>query len=575
MKMWLKYLLFAAISFNSYAISEDLSIRKIDKNRMCQDLDIIRHMLDVSYAPFNWKKNSFQWDLEEALRVSKEKIILSEKITTRQFHQIVNQFLNTTRGHHVGVVFISTEASTLPFSVRGVEGHYYVDWIDPDSPYIHPLIKLGDEIISFNDQPIQEIIDDYRIKLEFQSNPQTDQSLSEMYLTHRSGKKGDDIPTGAVTIVLKSAADDVLRTCQLIWDYNNELISDHANEQSAELRPAHIFLPKSFSTAKNKKLSMLNPLLELHLHPRKASSSDFNKSFLPELGDILSDESVKPFYAYIYKNEEGRLIGYIRIDTYSGDTKATKTFGKIIKKFKEKTDALVIDQLNNPGGGLLYLYSILSCLTDHSFITPKHCLSITQEDVLNAHRVLWDLRHIDTDQDFKKFISEGDFNKQLYGPFFFKNFNYVLFLRAYNQFIISEWNKGKSFTSPTHVDGVDHINPHPKYRYTKPICVLMNELGFSASDFFSAILQDNKRATLFGTRTAGAGGYVAAQSFPNLNGIDRVFYTASLALRPNGDPIEDLGVIPDIEYQITKEDLQNEYKFYIQAVNEAINGLLK
>ncbi len=35
------------------------------------------------------------------------------------------------KDYHVDVTFFSTEQASLPFSVRGVEGRYFIDWLDP------------------------------------------------------------------------------------------------------------------------------------------------------------------------------------------------------------------------------------------------------------------------------------------------------------------------------------------------------------------------------------------------------------------------------------------------------------
>ncbi|WP_353064115.1 S41 family peptidase [Tunturibacter psychrotolerans] len=48
-----------------------------------------------------------------------------------------------------------------------------------------------------------------------------------------------------------------------------------------------------------------------------------------------------------------------------------------------------------------------------------------------------------------------------------------------------------------------------KTHYTKKIVVLINGETFSAGEFLAAILQDNERATLFGTTT---GAEAVAQS---------------------------------------------------------------
>jgi hypothetical protein len=42
----------------------------------------------------------------------------------------------------------------------------------------------------------------------------------------------------------------------------------------------------------------------------------------------------------------------------------------------------------------------------------------------------------------------------------------------------------------------------------------------------------------------------------------------------NQEPLENLGVHPDIEYKMTAEDRQNSYIGYISAVNAALSNLL-
>jgi hypothetical protein len=155
------------------------------------------------------------------------------------------------------------------------------------------------------------------------------------------------------------------------------------------------------------------------------------------------------------------------------------------------------------------------------------------------------------------------------------NYQELLFLKAYCELILEEWNQGQTLTRPTPILGIDKINPHPRYQYTKPILILINELDFSGGDFMPAILQDNQRAILFGARTAGAGGYISVFEFPNTHGIEKCSYTASIAERSNFQKIENLGITPDIEYQVTLDDIQNGYRSYIIAVNQAIESSIQ
>jgi C-terminal processing protease CtpA/Prc len=138
---------------------------------------------------------------------------------------------------------------------------------------------------------------------------------------------------------------------------------------------------------------------------------------------------------------------------------------------------------------------------------------------------------------------------------------------------VDQWNKGRSLTEPTFIEGVDQIQPSPTH-YTKPILTLINELDFSGGDFFPAIMQDNKRAVLFGTRTAGAGGFVREVQFPNRLGVHSFSMTGSIAVRADGSRIENEGVRADVQYEPTPADLQGGFQEYAAAVNAAVAKLL-
>lgn len=569
MNYFLKTIFVTSLSFNLFCFvgAESAPNDEIKKTRMLNDIDRIKHSFEAGYAPAQWKKSYAQWDLNLAVAQAKNRIVDSKNITGKEYQNILRKFLSTTRDYHVQIHFTSSEMALLPFTVKGLNGRYYIDWVDerilsPSNYFILP----GDELLEFDGAPVHTVVTQLKAAYGTEVNPQTDQSLAELNLTLRKGVKGDIVPRGPVTITVKSTQNESIHSYQLMWNYFPEVINNPIDMdvfKDVLIPPLH----------KEKKLTtrdtcMLNPLAELFEAPKSGRPGlGTPQSFVPALGTKLWENEDKTFESYIYQHENGSKIGYIRIPTYGGaELPMLQKFGEIMNMYEKNTDALVIDQVNNPGGKVLYQYALISTLADRPFVTPKHHMTITQKDVLEAYIELSLLEAIESDKDAEEFFSEGAF---------FNTYEYCLFLKEFNQFIIKEWNSGRSYTNPTHLDGVDHINPHSKYRYTKPILVLINELDFSGGDFFPAILQDNKRATLFGTRTAGAGGCVFRFNFINLNGISQVSYTWSLAERVNGQPIEDLGVTPEIEYQISEADLKYGYREYVKAVNSAVKGILK
>jgi hypothetical protein len=403
------------------------------------------------------------------------------------------------------------------------------------------------------------------------NSAQTDQERAEQYLTNRTAARGMQVPRGPITIAVKPKGSNSVFTRQLIWEYTPEKIQNGTLEQ---------------------KLSTVGKVQnELPLINRHMIAGDFQaapsgslvenpytigarKTFTPALGKIIwqSDDN-DPFYAYIFQNTDKKLIGYVRIPSYEADMYTTDSFAavahfkKVITLFESTTDALVIDQVNNPGGSVSYLYALISMLTDQTIKTPKHRMMITPADVRDAVKGLEKVSQIKNDADAQKALTQ-----QLDG--YPASYQTAQFFKNYYEFIISEYQAGHTFTAPYWLEGVDQINPAPDH-YSKPILLLINGLDFSGGDFFPATLQDNKRVKIFGTRTAGAGGYVLDFTYPNSFGVDTFRLTASIAERVDLNPIENLGVKPDVEYSINADDLQNNYRSYIQAIQKTVSEMTR
>jgi MYXO-CTERM domain-containing protein len=100
--------------------------------------------------------------------------------------------------------------------------------------------------------------------------------------------------------------------------------------------------------------------------------------------------------------------------------------------------------------------------------------------------------------------------------------------------------------------------------------LLVNEMCASMCDIFAATLQDNKIATVVGSRTMGAGGNVVQHGqAPNSNLI--LNQTESLILRADGTPIENHGVTPDVAVNVNAGILQ-QYEPTRQAALAFLSG---
>lgn len=539
-------------------------------DRMDQDLDFVYNTLKASYGPYDWKVQHFGWDL--AAEVDKAKNILRESSAPSYdlYRRALKSLLLSMKDYHVSVNFYRTAGSFLPFRIAGVNGNYYVTYSPGSTGRLSSIgvLNVGDQVLEFDGKPIAQAIKELRASDFSGSVAVTDERMAQLYLTMRIGQSGFDTPQGNITVKAKSAATGDVFEVPFAWQYRPEQVN---NPPLTALGPSY----EEETPARNSIISrqMVYPGMEaLKAFSPQINTRDYNElgarqSFIPDLGTkIWTSGDNDLFYAYIFTTAAGKRIGYVRIPTYQASTAESTSFGKLIANFQSQTDALVIDQVNNPGGSVFYLYGLASYLTNKPLVLPKHHVRVTQAEASTAMSSVVGLQGLKTDADAQK----------LFGPNidgYPVNLKLAQQMTTYYQFMVDQWNTENLMTETFPLFGVDAVQPAAGIVYTKPILLVINSLDFSGGDFFPAIMQDNQRATLFGQRTAGAGGYVAELNFQNIFGVESIHYTASLAERVTQNPIENLGVKPDIRYMITKQDLQKGYVGYKNALLKAVDQL--
>lgn len=542
-----------SISAQAQLLSAQLSPEM--KIKLQQEIDFIGNLYGSVYAPKTWKESHLGWNLPQQVSLAQQKLQAATHL--RQARTAVADLINSTADYHVSFVFYSTEKSSLPFQVKSVAGQSIIVFIDRTklSEAAFPF-DLGDELISIDGVNVNAL-KSQMVSILGANVASTDEALADFYLTQRSGRANMIVPHGPSSIVVKKASDDTLNTVTLYWEYEAENLGRIANT-------------KVGSTLLNK--NMLG-MKAYDFIADKKSENRFaignRNPFLPNLSERLWETPKEnTFDAYIYQNEEGKLIGVVRIFSYSltDYAKAVKDFSGIIQHFEKHTAAMVIDQNNNPGGSVFYLYTLASMMSDQSLRVPKHAVALTYAEASECIDTNKALENIKNDEDAVK--SLGDLGG------YTASYQLALGIKDYCNFVISEYKSGKALSSPYYLWGVDKITPNAIH-YTKPVVLLVNQLDFSGGDFFPAIMQDNKRVTVVGTRTAGAGGYILEASFPNNLGLETVTFTGSIAERTNLNPIENLGITPDISLTMTANDLRKSFIDYLTELKTILKNVIK
>jgi len=536
------------------------------KQMMLADLDTLRNIMLAEYAPAGWKAQQYGWDLDTEIQKAKARVNASETMSVKEYQQLIRTIMNSPRDYHVEAFFNSSENSRLPIGIAEAEGRYFITSIDrkalPESEF---PFREGDEITGFDGKTMAEAVAARMAETGLGNIPHTDRGLiAEMFFI-RDGFYGDSVPQGPARLMIKPAGAAQAAEVTLNWKYNPEII------------PQQPFVRKSFE--RDLPLAWTTLMMAAPLGAGAEAASGFSigdkNGFVPDLGEKLWEApAASPFRAYVYRSPaDGKKIAYVRINTYHVEDplKNVVEFEKLIAEFnRQGTEALVLDQVSNGGGYVLYMYALASMLTDKPLNQPKYSVTITQGDALDAAIKLNRAGWVKTDEDAVKYLG-GNFRVG-----YPVDLAYFTSLMSSYKNYVSNWQAGKTLTDPAFLDGIAQVAPHKETRYTRPILLLVNELDISCGDFFPAMLQDNKRAVIFGERTSGAGGSVQTLNYPpNLLGIRELRVTGSIAVRPDGQPLENLGVTPDIPYSVTAEDMQGGFKGYIAAVNGAVAGLTR
>jgi carboxyl-terminal processing protease len=112
----------------------------------------------------------------------------------------------------------------------------------------------------------------------------------------------------------------------------------------------------------------------------------------------------------------------------------------------------------------------------------------------------------------------------------------------------------------------------PSSFYSYPTVVLIDEGSASASEILAGALKDNNGTLMIGKKSFGKG---TVQKIIDLGKETSLKITIAKWLTPNGSIIDEEGIFPDVEVEITLEDYKNEKDPQLEKALEEVEKLIK
>ncbi len=282
------------------------------------------------------------------------------------------------------------------------------------------------------------------------------------------------------------------------------------------------------------------------------TASDRNNSEKPS--GIVGEEtdiSNASFKAKIVAREDGDLIGYLRISSFSIGDRDIVNLKAIVKKFNQlKVKKLVVDLLDNGGGSLVHGIQAASILSAKEIAYPKLQIRLN-DNWINSLRSQTLSKQAALRMTAKEVLRQVD-------P------------QIKSGARLSEPVSGE-FLDPLYsaVDKSSCVTNKECLAADVKVVYLVNEMCASMCDIFASIVKDNNMGIIMGSQTMGAGGNVTNHGYSPISKFI-LRQTESLILNQQGEYLENKGVVPNMVVDTVK-DRAKDYKATLAAAVKAMD----
>jgi len=572
----------------------------LTRDQRISDLTQLASQYAKNYGPYEWKRDVQGFDL---LRLTPwlQRIQHSDDL---DFQEALIEYVASLNDAHDTIVFPTTFSASLPMSVDIYDGKVLIDGINRTLlPVAQFPFVIGDELVSLDGRPVQELIESFR-KYAIAANQRSTDRTAAARLVSRSQQVMPHIFQlgDTATLAIRLAATGATNTYTIPWSKfgipvlsqgplpspvrgNGRLfLSTDGQDITAGLPGSAAATAVVFKAAEAGPsddtlpdyMDPIRPLLNASVSRDYYSILNFGSRFpiwappagFTDLNAPCPTCIVRPgepvFYLFgTFTTAGDTRVGFVRIPSMSPPSTAIALaqLDRAMALFGPTTDALVVDVMRNPGGLVSFVEAVAQRLIPTPFNTIGFEIRATNAWLFSFAAQLTNARLNPATPPAVLANLEANYNEVL---------------NALNE------NRGRSAPVSLNATGSLQLQPVAG-AYSKPILMLTDEFSASGADMLPAIFQSNKRGPLFGWRTMGAGGSVVGFTGPAFT-ESQFRITVSLMNRlhvvntpdfPPAPYIENIGVRPDIPFDyMTRANLVSAGSPFVQAFTQALENLV-
>ncbi len=599
-----------------------VAVQPSERQALGMELEVIFAKIDEHYGPRLMKAESIGLDWAALKQEFRQKVQTIN--TLDEFYFLVSAFLSRLDDAHVSVTLPSSKTFSLPIQLSDTPEGLVVNYVGITADgSMERAPAVGDILVAIDGKSPEAFQAQYPQLNKF-GNKETNKAMFARTLSGISESQGISLATfpKELTFTLRSADGETYTTKATYIENGVGLIGRPL--RGVSLQGASLFTGGREETASNplgklmdhpifatalkaarsgarERLEKIAALMERldnlvdlraqfswlggsnalegqgqkiqmgHEEPTFKLPADFKRIKLPVGLDMAVNGTL---FAGTFEHN-GKRVGLLRIASYVPSVMPTSPLliRYYMKQLREKSDVLIIDQQDNPGGAVVFSDLLLKGLMGK--LDPEKHMRFAVKPTQSFLRMYAEL--IEALEQSGEDEGIGTDAKA----------DFIARLQADLDKVKLAYERGDDLSEPIALSTVSEVldvlltnnsimkaamwalGVKDEETYDKPAHFLINQMDFSGGDATPANFQDYGRGQLIGVGTAGAGGSVEEHQH-RMKAEFTYRLTASLMVRPGGRYVENYRVLPDVNFATTAQDYRDGHSTFLPRLLEKI-----